>query len=68
MLGNRVFVTNLQANTSVVEVSPSGCKILSQNKLGDESLSSPSICGNRIYLRFATNAPSRQEYIAAIGE
>ncbi len=68
MLGNRIFVTNLQANTSVVEVSPSGHKVLAQNKLGDESLSSPSICGNRIYLRFATSAPVRQEYLAAIGE
>lgn len=68
MLGNRIFITSLHASTSVVEVSPLGCKVLSQNKLGDESLSSPSICGNRIYLRFATTAPTRQEYIAAIGE
>lgn len=68
MLGNRIFITNLQSVTSVVEVSPSGCKIMAQNKMGDESLSSPSICGNRIYLRFATGAPDRQEYIAAIGE
>jgi outer membrane protein assembly factor BamB len=68
LLKNRIFITNLQASTSIVEVSPSGCKVLSQNKLGDESLSSPSICGNRIYLRFATTSPARQEYIAAVGE
>ena len=68
MLDDLIFITNLQANTSIVKVSPSGHKLIAQNKLGDESLSSPTICGNRIYLRFAKNGASRQEFIAAIGE
>lgn len=68
MLGDRIFITNLQSTTSVIQVSPTGSKLLSQNRLGDESLSSPSICGNRIYLRYAKNSDSRQEFISAIGE
>ena len=68
MLEDKIFITNLQSNTSIVQVSPTGPKLLSQNKLGDESLSSPVICGNRIYLRFAKNTPARQEFIASIGE
>jgi len=43
-------------------------KVIAQNKLGDESLSSPSICGNRIYLRAAKTGPERQEYLWAIGD
>ncbi len=68
MLGNRIFVTNQRAVTSVLEVSPQGMKVIAQNKLGDESLSSPSICGNRIYLRAAKTGPERQEYLWAIGD
>lgn len=68
MLNDLIFITNLQANTSVIKVAPTGPKLLSQNKLGDESLSSPTICGNKIYLRFAKNGSSRQEFIAAIGD
>ena len=68
MLGDRIFVTNQRAVTSVLQVSPKGMKLLAQNKLGDESLSSPSICGNRIYLRSAKTSPERQEYLWAIGD
>ena len=68
MLDDLIFITNLQATTSVVKVSPTGAKLIAQNKLGDESLSSPTLCGNRIYLRFAKNGSPRQEFIAAIGE
>lgn len=68
MLGDRIFVTNQRAVTSVLQVSPKGMKLIAQNKLGDESLSSPSICGNRIYLRSAKTSPERQEYLWAIGD
>jgi outer membrane protein assembly factor BamB len=68
MLDDLIFITNLQATTSVVKVSPTGAKLIAQNKLGDESLSSPTLCGNRIYLRFAKNGSPRQEFIAAIGQ
>ncbi|MFM9080701.1 MAG: PQQ-binding-like beta-propeller repeat protein, partial [Opitutaceae bacterium] len=68
MLGDRIFITNQRAVTSVLQVSPKGMKLIAQNKLGDESLSSPSNCGNRIYLRAAKTSPERQEFLWAIGD
>jgi outer membrane protein assembly factor BamB len=39
-----------------------------QNKLGDEALATPAICGNRIYLRHAKRGDPRQEFLWCIGE
>lgn len=68
MLGDRVYVTNLRGVTFVVEVTPAGAKVLAQNKLGDEALTSPAIAGGRIYLRSAKSSPERQDYLWCIGE
>jgi len=67
MLDNRIYATSLRGVTSVIEVSPQGSKLLGQSQLGDDSIASPSICGNRIYLRTATKAEPRQEFLWAIG-
>ena len=54
--------------TSVLEATPERFKLLSQNVLGDEAFASPTICGNRIYLRAAKKGDMRQEYLWCIGE
>jgi outer membrane protein assembly factor BamB len=68
MLGNRIYITSMGGVTSVFEATPQGGKLLAQNRLGDESFSTPSICGNRIYLRSAKKGEPRQEFLWCIGE
>lgn len=68
MLDDRIYVTNLRGTTFVVQVSPAGAKVLAQNKVGDEALTSPTIAGGRIYLRAAKTTPERQDYLWCIGE
>jgi outer membrane protein assembly factor BamB len=68
MVGNLIYATSLRGATSVFEVSPKHFKLIGQNQLGDESLSSPAICGNRIYLRGAKKGETRQEFLWCIGE
>lgn len=68
MVDSLIYSTNQHGITSVFEATPLSYKLLSQNPLGDESFSSPSICGNRVYLRSAKKGTPRQEYLWCIGE
>jgi hypothetical protein len=68
MVGPRIYATNLTGTTAVFEATPAGFKRLAQNRLGDEALASPAICGGRIYLRHAKKGEARQEFLWCIGE
>jgi len=68
MVGDRIYITSMSGVTSVFEATPKGGKLLAQNRLGDESFSTPSICGNRIYLRSVKKGEPRQEFLWSIGE
>jgi len=67
MVGSRVFVTSLRGLTSVFDATPAKFTLVAQNQLGDEAYASPSICGNRIYLRAAKKTEPRQEFLWCIG-
>ena len=67
MVGQRVFVTSLRGLTSVFDATPEKFTLVAQNQLGDEAYASPSICGNRIYLRTAKKTEPRQEFLWCIG-
>jgi hypothetical protein len=54
--------------TSVFEVSPTQCKLIAQNPLGNEAFASPAICGGRLYLRSAKTGGPREEFLWCIGE
>lgn len=68
MAGDRIYVTNLRGVTFVLEAKPTGLKVLGQNKVGDDALASPTLCGGRIYLRAAKTGPALQDYLWCIGE
>lgn len=68
MAGTRVYATSMAGVTSVFEATPQGAKLLAQNRLGDESFASPSICGDRIYLRGAKKGEPRQEFLWCVGQ
>lgn len=68
MADSRIYVTSKGGVTSVFEATPEKFTFLAQNQLGDESYSTPAICGDRIYLRSAKTIPSRQEYLWCVGQ
>jgi outer membrane protein assembly factor BamB len=68
MVGNRIYATSLSGVTWIFEATPQKFTLLTQNKLGDEALASPAICGGRVYLRHAKKGDPRQEYLWCIGE
>lgn len=68
MVDNVIYVTSLKAVTSVFEATPQHFRLIAQNRLGDEAIASPSICGNRLYLRSAIAGAPPQDYLWCIGE
>ncbi|MEO6245869.1 MAG: PQQ-binding-like beta-propeller repeat protein [Opitutaceae bacterium] len=63
MAGPRVYATSLRGVTSVFEATPKAFKLLAQNQLGDEALSTPAIAGGQIFLRSAKKGEPRQEFL-----
>jgi outer membrane protein assembly factor BamB len=68
MVGEHVYITSLAGVTSVFEATPQRFKLVAQNRLGDEALATPAICGGRIYLRHAKKGEARQEFLWCVGE
>lgn len=69
LLDNRIFASNEEGTTFVFEATPKGFNSIATNQLENESFATPTITGNRIYLRVATNQNSgRQESLYCIGE
>ncbi len=52
--GNKIIVTNEKGLTTILEAGDS-FKVLAQNDLGEETLSTPAVIGGRIYIRTATH-------------
>ncbi|MEX0718042.1 MAG: PQQ-binding-like beta-propeller repeat protein [Planctomycetaceae bacterium] len=64
-----IYVTNEAGRTFVYRATPEKAEPLAENQLGDEAFATPTICGNRIYLRHATTgANGREETLYCIGE
>jgi hypothetical protein len=68
MVNDRIYAQNLAGKTYVFEATPKSFKLLAQNQLGDEAYPSPTICGNRIYLRVAKRGDPRQEFLYCIAD
>lgn len=68
MVGDNIYITSQRGVTSVFEATPQRFKLIAQNKLGDETLATPSICGHRLYLRSAKTGDTPQDYLWCIGE
>ena len=66
--GGRIYASSDKGTTHVFSASPEGCKRLATNPLGTEIYATPSICGDRIYLRSASRAGGkRAETLYCIG-
>ena len=66
--GGRIYASSDKGTTHVFSASPEGFKRLATNPLGTEIYATPSICGDRIYLRSASRAGGkRAETLYCIG-
>lgn len=54
LVGKTIYATNESGRTFVFAASPEGYSSQGENRLGDNVLSTPTICGSRIYLRAAS--------------
>ncbi len=67
LASGNIYLSNERGQTFVFRADPRGFELVSRNRLGDESFATPTICGNRIYLRIAEHGAGRQEYLVCIG-
>jgi outer membrane protein assembly factor BamB len=69
LVGDLIYGTNESGETFIFKARPDKFQKTGQNKLGDNVIATPTICGNRIYTRVAFNENGRrQEYLICIGD
>jgi outer membrane protein assembly factor BamB len=69
LAGEHLFATNESGRTYIFKATPKAFEVVGENQLGDEVLATPTICGDRIYLRVATlDKGRRQEWLYCLGE
>ena len=68
LVGEHLFATNEEGKTFVFKPGRDSIEIVSENQLGDEVFATPTICGDRIYMRVATHKKGqRQESLYCLG-
>lgn len=66
--GEHLFATNEAGLTYVIKASPEKFELVAENQLGSETFATPTICGDRIYLRTAATVDGkRQETLHCLG-
>ncbi|MEO1527922.1 MAG: PQQ-binding-like beta-propeller repeat protein [Planctomycetota bacterium] len=69
LVGDRIYAIDEDAKTTIFRASPAGFEKVADNKLEGDSFATPTIAGNRIYLRIGTSSENhRQEFLYCIGE
>ncbi len=69
LVGNMIYAVNEAGELTVFKADPEGLEVISKNKVGDEVLATPTICGGRVYLRVAFyNGNSRSEKLICYSE
>lgn len=69
LVGENLFATNESGQTFIFKADPQTFKLVGKNRLGDEVLATPAICGGRIYMRVATSEKGqRQEMLYCLGK
>lgn len=62
-VGDIVFASNEAGKTFIFKATPTDFELLGENKLGDEMMSTPTICGSRIYMRVAVKKGGKREEV-----
>lgn len=69
LVGDLLYATNEAGQTFIFKATPEAFTLVAENRLGDEVLATPAICGGRIYQRAATmEKGQRREYLYCLGE
>jgi outer membrane protein assembly factor BamB len=69
LAGNHLYAVNETGKAFIFKADPRAFTLVAENKLGDECLATPAICGNHIYLRVAeTRDNRRQEWLYCVAE
>ncbi|HBE69591.1 MAG TPA: serine/threonine protein kinase [Planctomycetaceae bacterium] len=70
LVGDTIYATNEAGDFFIFKASPDGFEKIAKNKLGEQVLSTPTICGNRIYHRVAhlDQSGNRTEKLYCIGQ
>ena len=69
MVGKLIYVANEAGVTFVFKASAQSFELVSENKLGDNVMATPTICGSNVFYRVANQEKNvRQEYLYCIGE
>jgi hypothetical protein len=69
LVGENLYAVNEDGKTFIFKASPKAFELVAQNKLGDEVMSSPAICGSNIFMRIADKSDNqRQEWLYCVGK
>ena len=69
LVGDLLMATNEVGHTYVFKASDKEFLLIGENQLGDETFSTPTVCGSRIYHRYAKLIDGkRQEFLACIAK
>jgi outer membrane protein assembly factor BamB len=68
LVHSNIYAWNESGEGFVYRAKPDGFELVAKNQLGEESLSTPVICGGRIYYRCTQMVEGqRQEYLYCLG-
>ena len=68
LVGENIYATNEAGETFIFKAHPEGYEKVAENKLGDEVLATPVICGSRVYMRVAIHKDGkRSELLYCLG-
>ena len=68
LAGGRIYAMNERGIMHVFSPDPGGFTKLAENTLGDEGFATPAFAGNEVFLRTATNAGERKEWLYCLSE
>lgn len=64
----KIYWANEKGSMYVWEASPKEFKLIAENRIGEETMASPAVSRNQLFLRYAKQeGTKRQEYLIAIG-
>ena len=61
-----VYVSDEQANTYVLRLTPEKLEVVAKNQLGTHQIAGASFSGKQLFLRSATESDTRQEYLYCV--
>ena len=69
LVADLIYAANEEGSMFIFKASAESFQLVAENKLGDNVMATPTICGGRIYHRVAMqDGDTRQEYLFCIGE